>query len=84
MHLTRSSKKDEDHKKHLDSLESTPVEEVVQEHPGTTSFKIYKPGEIVSFQGKGRFVVIEDRGAKLIVKREGSNLLTLTIKKERI
>ena len=47
------------------------------------SFKTYSPGDVVVYQNS-RFQVEQDLGTKLLVKKEGSNFLKLTIKKERL
>jgi hypothetical protein len=75
-HLTRASKKDEKHKKYLEANKTVVVDDLLQ--------KTYKPGDFVSFKGKGEFEVVEDLGLKVIVRRPGNNLIKLTVKKERI
>jgi hydrogenase maturation factor HypF (carbamoyltransferase family) len=75
LHVTRYAKKDKDHKKLLT------VEQKIEVN---TENKVYKQGDIVSFKGKGEFEVIEDLGHKLVVRRKGSNLVKLTVKKERL
>jgi hypothetical protein len=75
-HILRMAEKDDNHKNY--SLTQQTLE------TKTTNYKTYQPGDIISLQGKGRFEVVEDLGAKLIIKREASNLIKMTVKKERI
>jgi hypothetical protein len=79
-HLTRQSKKDDEHKKYLETIENNNQD--IQ--PREQKYKTYSPGDLVSFQGKGQFEVIEDLGEKIVVRRPGSNLFRMTVKKERI
>lgn len=76
-HIQRmSEKEDQEHKNYIPKSN--------EEQLNNNSTKIYKPGDIVSFKGKGRFEVVEDLGTKITVRREGNNLIKLTVKKERI
>ena len=83
-HLSHASKKDDDHKKYLENFneEIKGIVDVVK--TSVENKKTYKPGDIVSFKGKGEFEIVEDLGEKVIVRRPGNNLIRLTVKKERI
>jgi len=75
-HLTRQSKNDEEHKKYLEQIESSKT-------IALNDFKEYKIGQEIIFRNQ-KYLVIEDLGIKLVLRRKDSNLFKFTIKKEKI
>jgi hypothetical protein len=74
-HLVRQSKNDSKHKKYYDSLQ--------KENHNKASVRTYKKGDVIEMT-KNRFEILEDLGKKVVVRFPGTNLIKLTIKKERI
>lgn len=76
-HLTRQAKNDDLHKKYFDSLDNLDVD------PKPNSIKKFQKDSIVRLSKNSPFKVIEDLGKKIVVGFPGSDLVKLTMKKER-
>lgn len=70
IHFAQQSKKDEEHKKHIET----------QNFSQQPSFKILEPGQTIS-SSKEKFVVVQDAGSKVVVQPDGKNFLKMKISK---